>query len=57
VSVTLTWAELARLRTPPRFTIETVPGRLERRSGDPWKDYWTMRQRLPAGSVRALETL
>jgi bifunctional non-homologous end joining protein LigD len=57
VSVTLTWAELARLRTPARFTIETVPGRLERLASDPWRDYWTTRQRLPAGAVRALETL
>jgi bifunctional non-homologous end joining protein LigD len=57
VSVTLTWAELARLRTPARFTIETVPSRLERLKSDPWRDYWTTRQRLPAGAVRALETL
>jgi DNA primase len=57
VSVTLTWAELARLSTPARFTIETVPSRLERLKADPWKAYWTTRQRLPAGAVRALETL
>src|SRR5207245_5213825 len=44
-SVTLTWAELARLRTPARFTIETVPSRLERLKVAPLKDYWTTRQR------------
>jgi bifunctional non-homologous end joining protein LigD len=57
VSVTLTWAELARLPMPARFTIDTVPNRLERLRVDPWKDYWTTRQRLPAAGVRALETL
>src|SRR5204863_336810 len=61
VSVSLTWAELRGLQTPARFTIDTVPNRLGRMKADPWKDYWTTRQRLPAGGVRptvaALATL
>jgi bifunctional non-homologous end joining protein LigD len=55
VSVTLTWVELARLRTPQDFTIQTVPERLARLTIDPWKDYWTTQQRLPAGAIRALD--
>jgi bifunctional non-homologous end joining protein LigD len=57
VSVPLAWAELSATKPPDRFTIATVPQRLSRLRADAWKDYWTTRQRLPRGAVRALESL
>jgi bifunctional non-homologous end joining protein LigD len=57
VSVPLTWAELARVTSPARFTIVTVPQRLKRLRADPWKAYWTAKQRLPREAVRALTAL
>lgn len=57
ISVPLAWTELSARRTPDRFTIATVPGRLAKLKADPWKDYWTCRQRLPPRAVRALESL
>jgi len=57
VSTPLAWTELSPQRTPDRFTIATVPGRLAKLKADPWKAYWTCRQRLPREAVRALESL
>jgi bifunctional non-homologous end joining protein LigD len=57
VSVPLTWTELAPAKPPDRFTALTVPQRLARLRSDPWKAYWTTRQKIPRGAVRALETL
>jgi len=57
VSVPLAWTELSPSKTPDRFTTATVPQRLARLRIDPWKKYWNMRQQIPRGAVRALETL
>jgi len=57
VSVPLAWSELSASRTPDRFTIRTVPARLAKLQGDPWRDYWTSRQELPHRAVHALESL
>jgi bifunctional non-homologous end joining protein LigD len=57
VSVPITWTELSRLSSPAQFTMVTVPRRLERLRADPWKAYWTTRQRLPRDAVRALERM
>ncbi|MBW8867332.1 MAG: non-homologous end-joining DNA ligase [Acidobacteria bacterium] len=57
ISVPLAWTELSARRTPDRFTIATVPGRLARLKTDPWKDYWIRRQTLPRHGVPALESL
>jgi len=57
VSVPIAWNELSPARPPDRFTIATVPHRLTRLRVDAWKEYWTTRQRLPRGAVRALESL
>jgi DNA primase len=43
--------------SPARFTIATVPQRLKRLRADPWKAYWTAKQRLPREAVRALTAL
>ena len=57
VSVPLAWTELSTARTPDRFTMTTVSRRLAKLKADPWKAYWTSRQRLPRDAVRALESL
>jgi len=54
VSVPLAWSELSPAKTPDRFTMATVPGRLSRLARDPWQAYWTTRQRIPRGAIRAL---
>jgi bifunctional non-homologous end joining protein LigD len=57
VSVPLTWNELGPSRPPDRFTIETILGRLARQRTDPWRDYWTVTQRLPRAAARALREM
>jgi bifunctional non-homologous end joining protein LigD len=57
VSTPIAWSELSPAKPPERFTIATVPRRMERLREDPWKAYWTTKQQIPAGAVRALETL
>jgi bifunctional non-homologous end joining protein LigD len=38
VSMPLSWNDLDE--RPDRWTLVTVPSRLERLRADPWKDYW-----------------
>ena len=57
VSMPVTWTELSRVSSPARFTIATVPLRLRRLRADPWKLYWSTKQRLARGAVRALERM
>jgi len=57
VSTPVAWSELTAARTPERFTMATVAARLASLKADPWKAYWTARQRLPARAIRALESL
>jgi DNA primase len=42
-------------RQPDRFTALTVPGRLARRTRDPWHEYWTTKQTIPRGAIDALQ--
>lgn len=52
VSVPLSWRELA---TPPtRWTLRTVPRRLQRLTADPWADYWTCTQVVAERAFRAV---
>jgi len=57
VSVPIAWSDLSAATTPERFTIATVAQRLSRLRVDPWKAYWTTKQQIPRGALRALETL
>jgi bifunctional non-homologous end joining protein LigD len=57
VSVPLTWLELSGRRTPDRWTMTSVPARLDRLRRDPWAAYWTTRQQIPRGAVEALDRL
>jgi bifunctional non-homologous end joining protein LigD len=52
VSVPLAWEELTARLDPGRFTIETVPRRVL--EGDPWREYWKVRQRISAKALRAV---
>ena len=55
VSMPLTWAELRGSLNPESFTMATVPRRLSRQAADPWKDYWSCRQKLTGQRVRAVQ--
>jgi bifunctional non-homologous end joining protein LigD len=46
VSFPIRWEELKPSLEPSTITGVTAPGRLARRRSDPWKSYWTSRQRL-----------
>jgi bifunctional non-homologous end joining protein LigD len=47
VSMPVSWNDLKPSLTPDRFTLKTVPAYLKRQRSDPWRDYWTTKQRLP----------
>jgi bifunctional non-homologous end joining protein LigD len=57
VSVPIAWEELRVTLKPESFTVLTVPNRLRRLTADPWKDYWTSRQKLTAQRLRAVATV
>jgi bifunctional non-homologous end joining protein LigD len=55
VSMPLGWDELES--PPDRWTLLTVPRRLERLRTDPWKDYWSVAQVISAASFGAVSRL
>jgi bifunctional non-homologous end joining protein LigD len=57
VSTPIGWNELSAARTPDRFTMHTVAKRLTKRTTDPWRGYWTVKQRLHRRATQALETV
>ena len=46
LSVPLRWEELGRTASGDRWTVTNIRDRLRRLAGDPWKEFWTTRQRL-----------
>jgi len=52
VSMPLDWNDVDE--PPDRWTLLTVPRRLERLRADPWKDYWHSAQAIPAASFAAV---
>jgi bifunctional non-homologous end joining protein LigD len=54
VSVPLTWDELRASLKPESFTMLTIPRRLARLQGDPWRNYWKCRQKLTVQLIRAI---
>jgi len=54
VSMTLKWEEVTPALDPSAWTIATVERRLSSLRRDPWRDYWSCKQRLPAKAVEAL---
>jgi bifunctional non-homologous end joining protein LigD len=57
VSVPVAWNEVSPRLEPAQFTMQTVPARLARLRGDPWKEYWRAKQRIPRGAVKALAAM
>jgi bifunctional non-homologous end joining protein LigD len=53
VSTPIDWAQLKTTLKPERFTVET--GRKTR--GDPWRGYWTCRQKISQASFDAIKRL
>jgi bifunctional non-homologous end joining protein LigD len=47
VSVPLHWDELTNRREDTAFNIKTLPKRLKNLKKDPWKDFFTVKQKLP----------
>jgi bifunctional non-homologous end joining protein LigD len=57
VSVPLRWEELGPTLRSDHYTIATIERRLGRLREDPWKSYWTARQRLEPAMLDALSSL
>jgi len=47
VATPLSWDEVNRKLDPAKFNLRTVPDRLARQRVDPWRDFRSVRQRLP----------
>ena len=54
VSVPLTWEELDAGVRPDQFHVGNIRERLESLKADPWKRYWSVRQRITAKARREL---
>jgi bifunctional non-homologous end joining protein LigD len=54
VAAPLAWDELSSRRRSDHFTVASLPARLARLRHDPWREYWTVRQRI---SAKALATV
>src|SRR3954464_5036353 len=46
MSVPVKWEELGRLKASDTWNVTNIRERLQRLSADPWKEYWSSRQRL-----------
>jgi bifunctional non-homologous end joining protein LigD len=55
--VTLDWDELNPRQPSDHYTVRTVPARLATLRVDPWRDYWTTRQRIPADAISRLDAI
>ena len=54
LSVPVTWDQLRPKLDPEALTMIALVPRLARVRADPWKDYWTCRQKLTASRLRAV---
>jgi bifunctional non-homologous end joining protein LigD len=54
VAVPLAWGELTPSLKPAQLTIETVPQRLAKLKRDPWKNFYSLKQKLSARHLSAL---
>lgn len=57
VSMPLKWDEVTSSLNPAAWTVRTVERRLTALKRDPWRDYWTTTQRLPAHAATALANI
>jgi bifunctional non-homologous end joining protein LigD len=54
VSMPIRWEELTTALKPAAWTVLTTERRLSSLRRDPWRDYWTTKQRLSANATAAL---
>jgi bifunctional non-homologous end joining protein LigD len=54
VSVPVAWDELGPRLKSDQFTVANLGQRLRRLKADPWRDYWTLRQRIGAKALAAV---
>jgi bifunctional non-homologous end joining protein LigD len=54
VSMPLRWDEVTASLKPATWTVLTAERRLSSLRRDPWREYWTTKQRLPAHAAAAL---
>lgn len=57
VSMPIRWEELTPSLNPSAWTVATTERRLASLRRDPWRDYWTTKQRLPAHATEALRKM
>ena len=57
VSMPLKWEEVTISLNPVAWTVTTVERRLKSLRRDPWKDYWSTRQRLSKKATEALRNM
>jgi DNA primase len=55
--MTLKWEEVIPALDPSAWTIATAERRLSSLRRDPWRDYWTYKQRLPAKAIEAFKKM
>ncbi|HNV25537.1 MAG TPA: hypothetical protein PKI21_04680, partial [Nitrospira sp.] len=56
VSVPLAWDELSVDLRSDHFTLDNIAERLERLRRDPWKNYFTTKQRITKNMTRRLRS-
>jgi len=54
VSMPIRWEELTPGLRPSAWSVVTAERRLSSLRRDPWRDYWSTKQRLPASATEAL---
>jgi len=54
VSVPIAWEELSPRLKSDHFRVGNLRQRLRRLKDDPWRDYWTLRQRISAKALAAV---
>jgi bifunctional non-homologous end joining protein LigD len=57
VSVPLAWDELGPRLRSDHYTVRNLGRRLAARRADPWKAYWTTRQKISAKAFAAVARL
>jgi bifunctional non-homologous end joining protein LigD len=55
VSFPITWRDVRESLNPLRFTIDTVVRRLARMRSDPWRSYWSSKQKLTTMMMKAVD--
>jgi bifunctional non-homologous end joining protein LigD len=54
ISMPVSWKQLTARLQPASFTVTTAPKKL---GSDPWRDYWTCKQRISAAALTAITKL